>query len=134
MNHRSLRALASLTAAALSALWLGGCVVAARPQAVYGNYGYATVAQPNTVYYSGGNYGGTYYQPGYYARSAPFIASTGYVQGGYVQPGVVVQPQQPVYYQQQPQQPVYYQQRPGVVVSGQVQAPVFNGGGTVIVR
>ena len=73
---------------------LGGCVVAARPG--YVNYGYATVAQPNTVYYQGGNYGGTYYQPGYYQRSAPFFQGYGgttvVTQPGYGQNVVVAQP------------------------------------------
>lgn len=73
------------------------------------------MAAPNTVYYQGGNYGGTYYRPGYYARSAPFIAQPQYVQPRYVRP-----------------QPVYYQQ-PGVVVNGSVGVP-YGGSGAVIVR
>lgn len=72
---------------------LGGCVVAARP-GVYGTYGYTTYAQPNTVYYQGGNYGGTYYRPGYYYRNAPFfqgysgavVAQPVYAQPTYVRP------------------------------------------------
>lgn len=103
---------------------LGGCVVAARPG--YANYGYATVAQPNTVYYQGGNYGGVYYQPGYYQRHAPFFQGYGgttvVTQPGYGQSVVVAQPQ----YQQQP---VYA--RPGyggVRVNAGVAVPTFNGG------
>ena len=106
---------------------LGGCVVAARPG--YVNYGYATVAQPNTVYYQGGNYGGVYYQPGYYQRHAPFFQGYGgttvVTQPGYGQNVVVAQPQ----YQQQYQQPVYG--RPGyggVRVNAGVAVPTFNGG------
>lgn len=81
---------------------LGGCVVAARPGYYGTSYGYTTYAQPNTVYYQGGNYGGTYYRPGYYYRNAPFF-----------QGAVVAQPvyQQPVY-----QQPVYARPAYGVGV------------------
>ena len=118
---------------------LGGCVVAARPG--YGSYGYATVAQPNTVYYQGGNYGGVYYQPGYYQRHAPFfqggyggatvVAQPGYVQPGYVQPGynntvVVAQPQYQQQYQQP--QPVYARPGYGVGVNAGVAVPTFNAG------
>ena len=118
---RSLLLTVGVTGAAYA---LGGCVVAARPG--YVNYGYATVAQPNTVYYQGGNYGGVYYQPGYYQRHAPFF------QGGYAgttvvtQPGygnnvVVAQPQ----YQQQPQ---YVRPGYGVRVNANVAVPTFNAG------
>lgn len=104
---------------------LGGCVVAARPG--FANYGYATVAQPNTVYYQGGNYGGAYYQPGYYQHNAPFFQGHGgttvVTQPGYGQNVVVAQPQ----FQQQYQQPVYG--RPGGVrVNAGVAVPTFNGG------
>jgi hypothetical protein len=110
MKHTALRALIASLVVASATVALGGCVVSGAQPAVYGQYGYATVAAPNTVYYQGGNYGGTYYRPGYYARSAPFFA-----QPQYVRP-----------------QPVYYQ-RPGVVVSGSVGVP-YGGSGAVIVR
>lgn len=115
MNHTALRALVASIVVASATIALGGCVVANPQPAVYGQYGYATVAAPNTVYYQGGNYGGAYYRPGYYARSAPFIAQPQYVQPQYVRP-----------------QPVYYQQ-PGVVVNGSVNVP-YGGSGAVIVR
>ena len=108
---------------------LGGCIVAARPG--YGSYGYATVAQPNTVYYQGGNYGGVYYQPGYYQPHAPFFqggygGATVVTQPGYVQPGynnvVVAQPQY-----QQPQ-PAYARPGYGVGVNAAVAVPTFNAG------
>lgn len=118
MNKRSLYVVAATTLISAASLGLGGCIVARTP-AVYSNYGYATVAAPNTVYYRGGNYGGVYYRPGYYVRNAPFIAQPTYVRPTYVQP-TYVRPR-----------PVYYQQ-PGVVVSGQVGGGY--GGGTVIVR
>ena len=120
MNHTALRALTASLVVASATVALGGCVVAGQQPAVYGQYGYATVAAPNTVYYQGGNYGGAYYRPGYYARSAPFFAQPQYVQPQYVQPQYV-----------RPQ-PVYYQ-RPGVVVSGSVGVP-YGGSGAVIVR
>jgi len=89
----------------------GGAVVAA-------DYGYVQTQAPGTVYYAGGNYNGTYYRPGYYVQSAPFVTiqqtppqygqpgvittttvgggvvqpaavQPGYVQGGYVQGGYV---------------------------------------------
>lgn len=126
MKNHALRAIISAVTVSSLALGLGGCIVAARQPVVYGQYGYTTVAAPSTVYYQGGNYGGVYYRPGYYARTAPFFAQTTYSQPTYVQPGygqqVVVQ-----------QQPVYYR-RPGVVVNGAVQAPYVGGGGMVIVR
>lgn len=81
---------------------LGGCFVAARP-GVYGTYGYTTYAQPNTVYYQGGNYGGTYYRPGYYYRNAPFFQ------------GAVVA--QPVYAAPVYQRPVYARPAYGVGVA-----------------
>jgi hypothetical protein len=106
---RSLLLAAGVTGAAYA---LGGCVVAARPG--YANYGYATVAQPNTVYYQGGNYGGTYYQPGYYHRQAPFFQ-------GYGGNTVVVAQPQPVY-----QQPVYA--RPAYGAGAQVAVPGVSAG------
>lgn len=120
---RSLLLTIGVTGAAYA---LGGCVVAARPG--YVNYGYATVAQPNTVYYQGGNYGGTYYQPGYYQRHAPFF------QGGYAGTTVVTQPgygntvvvAQPQYQQQQQQQ--YVRPGYGVRVNAGVAVPTFNAG------
>lgn len=127
MNHTALRALTASLIVASATFALGGCVVAGTQPGVYGQYGYATVAAPNTVYYQGGHYGGTYYRPGYYARTAPFFAQPQYVQPGYVQPGYVQQPQ---YVQPQP---VYYQ-RPGVVVNGAVGVPYGGVSGNVIVR
>lgn len=131
MKHRHLRIALSATVAIAASLWLGGCVVAARQPVGYVPYGYTTAAAPNTVYYAGGNWGGTYYRPGYYARTAPFfsaqVATPTYVQPGYVQPTYV----QPGYVQ--PVQQPYYQ-RPGVVVGGAVQAPFVGGGAQVIVR
>jgi hypothetical protein len=121
MNHTALRALTASLVVASATVALGGCMVASPQPAVYGQYGYATVAAPNTVYYQGGNYGGAYYRPGYYARSAPFIAQPQYVQPQYVQPQFV-----------RPQ-PVYYQQ-PGVVVNGGAGVPYGGVQGTVIVR
>ena len=147
MNYRTLRTALSASVAVAASLWLGGCVVRSQTPMVYGNYGYTTAAAPNTVYYRGGYHSGVYYRPGYYVRNAPFISATvaaptyvqpgyvqpGYVQGGYVQGGYVqggyAAPQGVVVQQQQP---VYYQQRPGVVVGGSVQTPYV--GGSVIVR
>lgn len=104
---RSLLLAVGVTGAAYA---LGGCVVAARPG--YANYGYTTYAQPNTVYYQGGNYGGTYYQPGYYHRTAPFFqGGYGYGSGSTV---VVAQPQYGY------QQPVYAR-------------PAYGAGATVVV-
>ena len=120
MKHHALRALIASLVVSTATIALGGCVVASQP-GVYGQYGYATVAQPNTVYYQGGNYGGTYYRPGYYARTAPFFGQAQYVQPQYVQPQYVRQ------------QPVYYQ-RPGVVVNGGAAMPYGGVQGTVIVR
>jgi len=120
---RSLLLVAGVTGAAYA---LGGCVVAARPG--YTTYGYTTVAQPNTVYYQGGNYGGVYYQPGYYQRHAPFFRGYGgttVVTQPYNTGVVVAQPQ----YQQPYQQPVYG--RPGyggVRVNAGVAVPNFNAG------
>ena len=112
MKHHALRALVASLVVSTAAVALGGCVVAARQPVVYGQYGYTTVAAPSTVYYQGGNYGGVYYRPGYYARTAPFIAQPTYVQPTYVRP-----------------QQTYYQS-PGVVVNGG-----FGGvQGSVIVR
>lgn len=111
MMHHAPRALLSALVVAASTVALGACVVSSPAPAVYGQYGYATVQAPNTVYYQGGNFGGVYYRPGYYARTAPFIA-----QPTYVQP-----------------QPVYYQ-RPGVVVNGNVGVPYGGVQGSVIVR
>jgi hypothetical protein len=105
---------------------LGGCVVAARP--AYANYGYTTVAQPNTVYYQGGNYGGTYYQPGYYHRHAPFFSGSTVVvaQPQYGNTVVVAQPQQ--------QQVVYGRPRYGVGVGAAVAVPTVNAGFNAGVR
>lgn len=142
MNYRTLRTALSASVAVAASLWLGGCVVRSQTPMVYGNYGYTTVAAPNTVYYRGGYHSGVYYRPGYYVRNAPFISATvaaptyvqpGYVQGGYVQGGYVqggYAAPQGVVVQQQPA-PVYYQ-RPGVVVGGSVRTPYI--GGSVIVR
>ena len=58
MNHTALRALTASLVVASATVALGGCMVASPQPAVYGQYGYATVAAPNTVYYQGGNYGG----------------------------------------------------------------------------
>ena len=126
---RSLLLVAGVTGAAYA---LGGCLVSARPG--YASYGYATVAQPNTVYYQGGNYGGVYYQPGYYQRHAPFFRGYGgttvvtqpvYAQPGYNTGVVVAQPQ---YQQQQYQQPVYGRPGYGVRVNAGVAVPTFNAG------
>lgn len=137
MKNHSMRTLVTSLVASALTLSLGGCVVAARTPAVYGQYGYTTVAAPSTVYYRGGTYGGVYYRPGYYARTAPFFTQAVYAQPTYVQPGYV-QPTyvQPGYGQQvvvQQQQPQYYR-RPGVVVNGGVNVPYGGVGGTVIVR
>jgi len=82
------------------------------------------VAQPNTVYYQGGNYGGVYYQPGYYQRHAPFFRGYGgttvVTQPGYNTGVVVAQPQY--------QQPVYGRPGYGVRVNAGVAVPNFNAG------
>jgi hypothetical protein len=121
MNYTAVRTLTASLVVAAATVALGGCMVAGPQPAVYGQYGYATVAAPNTVYYQGGNYGGAYYRPGYYARSAPFFAQPQYAQPQYVQPQYV-----------RPQ-PVYYQ-RPGVMVNGNVGVPYGGVQGAVIVR
>lgn len=131
---RSLLLAAGVTGAAYV---LGGCVVAARPG--YATYGYATVAQPNTVYYQGGNYGGVYYQPGYYQRHAPFFqggygGTTVVTQPAYGNSVVVAQPQYQQQYQQPYQQPVYARPGYGVGVNAGVAVPTFQGGVNAGVR
>lgn len=127
-HHKLAQLFGSALLLAASAMWLGGCVVAARPG--YATYGYSNYAAPQTVYYNGGYYGGSYYRPGYYHRTAPFVAvqsapvvysQPAYAQPVYTQPGYA----QPVYTQPGYAQPVY---RPQGGVAVGVAAPGVSAG------